>query len=83
MSISIYIVIENGDPYPDAYKSYKEAVDAVKTKHKEAIDEELEWLKKNPGDHGCNEIDVPEAKEGHSHLYIEKGIHIEIHKYRI
>lgn len=83
MSISIYIVIENGDPYPDAYKSYKEAVDAVKVKHKEAIDDELEWLKKNPGDHGCNEIDVPEAKEGHSHLYIEKGIHIEIHKYRI
>ena len=85
MSISIYIVIENGDPYPDAYKSYKEAVDAVKAKHKEAIDKELEWLEMNPGYHGCNEVDVPEAKEGSTltRLYIEKGIHIEIHKYHI
>jgi hypothetical protein len=28
----------------------------------------------------CHEVDVPEAKKGPSHLYIEKGIHIEIHK---
>ena len=39
----------------------------------------------NPGYHGCNEVDVPEAKEGSTltRLYIEKGIHIEIHKYHI
>ena len=80
--MNIYIVIENGDPYPDAYRSYKEAVDAVKAKYKESIDEELKWLEENPGQLGCNEIDVPEAQEGHSHLYIEKGIHIEIHKFR-
>jgi hypothetical protein len=81
----IYIVIENGDPYPDAYLRYEEAVAAVKAKHKEAIDEELEWLEMNPGYHGCNEVDVPEAKEGSklTRLYIEKGIHIEIHKFYI
>jgi hypothetical protein len=85
MSISIYIVIENGDPYPDAYLRYEEAVAAVKAKHKEAIDEELKWLEMNPGYHGCNEVDVPETKERSkpTRLYIEKGIHIEIHKYRI
>ena len=81
--MNIYIVIENGDPYPDAYRSYKEAVDAIKAKHKESIDEELKWLEENPGYQGCNEIDVPEAQEGHSRLYIEKGIHIEIHKFCI
>ena len=76
----IYVVIENGDPYPAAYMSFTAAVDAVKLKHKEEIEEELKWIKENEGLHGCNEVDVPEAREGPSKLYIEKGIHIEIHK---
>ena len=80
MGLDIYVVIENGDPYPVAYMNYTAAVDAVKLKHKEAIEEELEWLNQNEGCGGCNEVDVPEAKEGPSRLYIEKGIHIEIHK---
>lgn len=77
---TIYVVIENGDPYLVAYKTYADAVAAVKAKHKEEIEEELSWLEENPGDHGCNEVDVPEAASGLSRLYIEKGIHIEIHK---
>jgi len=80
MGLYIYVVIENGDPYPLAYMNYTAAVDAVKLKHKEAIEEELKWLKENQQDIGCNEVDVPEAKDGLSYLYIEKGIHIEIHK---
>jgi hypothetical protein len=80
MGLDIYVVIENGDPYPVAYMNYTAAVDAVKLKHKEAIEEELEWLNQNEGCGGCNEVDVHEAKEGLSRLYIEKGIHIEIHK---
>ena len=80
MGLDIYVVIENGDPYPVAYMNYTAAVDAVKLKHKEAIEAELEWLNRNEGCGGCNEVDVPEAKEGLSRLYIEKGIHIEIHK---
>jgi len=80
MGLYIYVVIENGDPYPVAYMNYTAAVDAVKLKHKEAIEEELEWLNQNEGCGGCNEVDVPESKEGLSRLYIEKGIHIEIHK---
>ena len=54
----------------------KEAIELSK----EAIEEELEWLNQNEGYGGCNEVDVPEAKEGPSKLYIVKGIHIEIHK---
>jgi len=77
---SVYVVIENGDTYPYVYRTYQEAVDAVKIKHKEAIDEELRWIEENGGHPGCNEVDVPESESGLSHLYIEKGIHIEIHK---
>ena len=69
----IYVVIENGDPYGVAYTTYAAAVAAVKLKHKEAIEEELRWP-------GCNEVDVPEEASGLSRLYIEKGIHIEIHR---
>lgn len=77
---TIYVVIENGDPYLVAYKTYNQAIAAVKAKHKDEIEEELRWLEENPGDHGCNDVDVPEAASGLSRLYIEKGIHIEIHK---
>jgi len=80
MGLYIYVVIENGDPYPVAYMNYTAAIDAVKLNHKEEIEEELKWLKENEGEIGCNEVDVPEAKQGPSRLYIEKGIHIEIHK---
>lgn len=76
----IYIVVENGDPYPVAYNTYHLAVAAVKLKHKEEIEQELSWLEDNPGQHGCNDIDVPEAISSISRLYIEKGIHIEIHR---
>ena len=34
MGLYIYVVIENGDPYPVAYMNYTAAVDAVKLKHK-------------------------------------------------
>jgi len=87
---TIYVIIENGDPYPCVYKTYDQAIAAVKAKHKEELEEELRWLEEleeelrwleeNPGDHGCNEVDVPEAASGPSYLYIEKGIHIYIHR---
>lgn len=75
----IYVVVENGDPYGVAYTTYDAAVAAVKLKHKEAIEEELRWIEEN-NHPGCNEVDVPESATGLSRLYIEKGIHIEIHR---
>jgi hypothetical protein len=74
----IYVVIENGDPYPVAYKTYDQAVESVKAKHKETLDEDLKYSEEYG--ESCHEVDVPEAKKGPSHLYIEKGIYIEIHK---
>ena len=77
--MDVYIVIENGDPYLVAYTTYAAAVAAVKLKHKEAIEEELRWIEEN-NHPGCNDVDVPESATGLSRLYIEKGIHIEIHR---
>ena len=79
----IYIVVENGDPYLAAYRTYNQAVTVVKAKHKEAIEDELRWIEESGGYPGCNEVDVPESPSGLSRLYIEKGIHIEIHKLHI
>ena len=80
--MEIYTVVENGDAYPFAFTTYKEAVNAVKRKHKETLDEDEERSKlpENQGEVSCNEIDVPEAKERITRLYIEKEIHIEIHR---
>ena len=80
--MEVYTVVENGDSYPLAYSSYKHAVNAVKAKHKERLDEDerRSKLPENQGEQSCNEIDVPEAKERLTRLYIEKGIHIEIHR---
>ena len=73
----VYVVIENGDPYPVAYKRYNDAVAAVKLKYKETLEEDLKYAEYGESIH---EVDVPESKESYSKLYIEKGIHIEIHK---
>ena len=77
--MEFYIVVENGEAYPHAYKRYAAAVAAVKEKHKETIQdqineigmlEEIETILAN--------INVPESDR--SHLYIEKGINIIIQK---
>lgn len=65
-----YIIIENGEAYTLAYKTYEEAVQAVKNKHKELLNEE---------DILCD-IDVPESITNKTNLYIEKGINIIIQK---
>jgi len=78
----IYIVIENGVLYTDAFTHYKSAINEVKKKHKRYIEEYI----KDVGDlevieTALAEINVPEnTKTGISYLYIEKGINIEIHK---
>jgi hypothetical protein len=83
--MEVYTVVENGDAYPLAFTAYKQAVYAVKRKHKEQLDEDEKLLKlpENQGLQSCNEIDVPESKERITRLYIEKGIHIEIHRLHV
>ncbi len=74
----VYVVIENGDPYPAAYTSFAAARSAVKVRHAETITEELIEA---DGEPICSDLDVPENEiTGKTSLYVEKGIHIEIYK---
>ena len=79
---SVYIVIENGTPYPTAYKTYWRAVLAVKHKHNHELQAELLKCGGNPEDM-CSNVDVPEDMSGSTYMYIEKGIHIYISKLHV
>ena len=72
---AVYVIIENGDPYPNVYTSFTSAVATVKVKYKEVVEE----LSEEDGSI-CSELDVPENATGKTYLYIEKGIHIYIFK---
>ena len=74
---SVYVVIENGDPYENVYTSYASAAAAVKEKYAEEV---AEQIRQSEGYPICSEIDVPEAVAGTTYLYVEKGIHIYIYK---
>ena len=75
----VYVVIENGEAYPNAYMTYAAAVRAVNEKHQQELNRQIE---ENP--EGRNEIlgDVnpSENASGTTSLYIEKGIQILVHK---
>jgi hypothetical protein len=73
----IYIVIENGEPYLFAYTNFHSASQAVKEKYNDTIEDQI----KECGDDICSEIDLPENKLTNiTHLYVEKGINIQIYK---
>ena len=74
---SVYVVIENGEPYENVYTSYASAAAAVKKRHAEEI---AEQIRQSDGYPICSEIDVPESVTGTTYLYVEKGIHIYIYK---
>ena len=78
----IYIIVENGEEYPDAYTNYKSAVKAVKEKHREYLEEQIKELHYlSDIESVLADVNVPENIEtGISRLYIEKGINIVIHK---
>ena len=75
---SVYVVIENGDPYENVYTSFVSAAEAVNQKYAEEI---AEQIRDSNGYPICSEIDVPEdILTGKTYLYVEKGIHIYIYK---
>jgi len=80
---SLYIVVENGEVYPTAYKTYQAAVVAVKAKHAEYLEDMIKELKHlDMIESMLADINVPENKDSwKTNLYIEKGINIEICKY--
>jgi len=75
---SVYVVIENGEPYENVYTSFASAAATVKEKHAEEI---AEQIRESNGYPICSEIDVSEdILTGKTYLYVEKGIHIYIYK---
>lgn len=76
--VAIYVVVENGVPYPVAYPSFESAVAVVKEKHKEDLEEQIRQAN---GGLICSDLDVPEnTLTGHTYLYVEKEIHIRIYR---
>ena len=72
---TVYVIVENGNVYPLVYTTYESAVAAVKERHAEEIEEDEDTEDK------CCDLDVEENTEtGETHLYIEKGINILIHR---
>ena len=74
--MSVYIVVENGEPYLAAFKSFASAAAAVDAKYRDIVEEQ----KKESGGPICSDIDVPEHVSGITRLYVEKGITIIIYK---
>ena len=76
----VYVVIENGDPYPEVYQTYNEAASVAKMKYKEMVNSLIDEMMGYPESIQSiiNDIEVPESKEGKTYLYVEKGINIYI-----
>ena len=81
-TMTLYVVLENGELYPSLYYSYEAAREAVLDKHAEILDDErsecAEW-----GGTMASQVDVVENTDtGTTRLYIEKEINITIQRYR-
>jgi hypothetical protein len=72
----IYVIVEDNEAYPYAYTNYKGALDAVKQKYHDLLNNNDEDT-----DNDINEIPEKEdTKSNVTELYIEKGIYINIFK---
>jgi hypothetical protein len=78
--MEFYIVVENGEAYPEAYKTYAAAVADVKEKHREALEDQINEVRRlEDVESILAEVNRPEGIK-QTHLYIEKGINIIIYK---
>lgn len=79
---SFYVIIENGEAYATAYKSYAAAVSAVKDKHCEYLYDQIKQMDSLQDIESIlADVNPPENTETNkTYLYIEKGIHIMIYK---
>ena len=82
----VYVVseaYEYFELYPVLYNTYEEARAAAIEKYKEQLDEEREEYAEDGLDM-ASKVDVAENKEtGKTDLYIEKGISITIHRFKL
>ena len=84
----VYIVIENSDEepsggglFPTMFSTFEKARNAIIEKYKEDLYKERDEVGEN--DMASNVFVVQEAESGFTTLYIEKGIHFYIHKFRL
>ena len=79
--MQVYVVLENGIVYPEAYSTYNLAFAAVQKKYPYEY-EESKYEREHPEDSSpAHELyGVKEDKSGTTKLYIEKGINIVISK---
>ena len=75
----VYVVIENGEAYPNAYKKYDSAVRAVNDKHKSELNRQIEEIPYYK-DEILGYVNPPENPSGITFLYIEKETNIYIYK---
>jgi hypothetical protein len=78
----VYIIVENGEAHSTAYTNYLSAVRAVKEKHKETLEKQINEVQNLYDIESIlSDINVTEnIHTGVSQLYIEKGINILILK---
>jgi hypothetical protein len=81
----VYVVIENSDlespgggVFPNAYTTFEKAKAAAIRKYQDELHRQIDEF----GDDSAimMDVDVPESETGCTSLYIEKGIHMFIHK---
>ena len=79
---NLYVVLENGDLYPDIYHTYEAARDAVLANHADQLEDERS---DNNGFCTVSKVDVDEntGDTGTTNLYIEKGISVIIQRYKV
>jgi hypothetical protein len=75
----VYAVIENGEAYQYAYKTYASAVKAVNDRHKDELDRQIQEIP-DYKEQILGDVNPKEDPSGKTFLYIEKEIHIHICK---
>ena len=92
LSEIVFVVLENGELYPNLYSTYELAREAVLTKYQEELREEIEefaeWGREyyksdNPDDGMASKVNIDENQSGTTQLYIEKEINIIIQRYTV
>ena len=79
---SVYVIVENGESYPNVYTTYVSAVKAVNDKHRDELNNQILEIPDEKEDI-LRKVNPPEDISGQTYLYVEKGINITIYKLRI
>ena len=77
--MSVYIIVEDGEPYPNSYITYESALKVANDKHREELDRQIEDMPEYKNQI-LEDMNPKENEDGKTSLYIEKGLFIYIYK---